>query len=43
MWVRAEGFDFAAPGGVRVHRPVTDLQDVTECLVRRVEEHATPR
>ncbi|MCO5967549.1 ATP-binding protein [Actinoallomurus soli] len=39
VWVRAEGFDFAGSGGIRVHRPVTDLQDVAEHLVRHIEEH----
>ncbi|GAA4624426.1 hypothetical protein GCM10023196_024510 [Actinoallomurus vinaceus] len=38
VWVRPGGFTFTDLRGARVHRPVADLHDVAEHLVRRIEE-----
>ncbi len=38
VWVEPKTFAFPGADGVRVHRPLVDLHDVAEHLVRRVEE-----
>ncbi|GAB3981210.1 hypothetical protein GCM10029978_081360 [Actinoallomurus acanthiterrae] len=42
VWVRSGVLGFADPGGGRVYRPIADLHDVAEHLVRRIEEHSSP-
>lgn len=41
IWVGPTSVSLTDTDGTRLHRPLVDLQDVTEHLVRRIEERAT--
>jgi Histidine kinase-like ATPase domain len=43
VWVEPRSLTFTDPDGTRVHRPLADLQDVAEHLVRRIEESREQR
>jgi hypothetical protein len=43
VWVEPRSLTFTDPGGTRVRRPVVELHDLAEHLVRRIEESREER
>jgi Histidine kinase-like ATPase domain len=43
VWIESRSLTFIDRGGTRVHRALTDLQDLAEHLVRRIEESREER